>query len=510
VRDKRLLVLLGVGGLILILLETSRYGAGLVPDSVGYISGAANLAAGLGLVSYDGTPLVGLPPLYPAVLALVSLLLKLDMTASATIVAVVLFGLIVYLSGLLLSRHLSLSPAFALLAAVSFLMSPLLMSISAIAWTEPLFIFLVLLFLLNLETYLARNDVCSFIVIALSAALACLTRYLGVTFILTGVVVIMLFSRKDWRARALSAVCFALISFLPLGLWMIRNFAISGTLFGPRLPSDHTIPQSIEFTSNVLLSWFVPAAIIAHRSLLLVSSLVIGFLMGLVWKGDFARWRTLFVQLASILLFIVIYTAVLIASSSTAAIDPIDDRYLSPIFVPLSIFLFVLVEQLAERMTKYRSPALVKTVLITASAIWLIWFPLRSTISDTLNRLNEGAGGFSTLTWKESTLFQYLAKQPIGTDNAIYSNAPDVLYVLADIKGKMSPTKTMDNCRVQINDISKLKGAWPSESGAYLIWSDKVDWRCYLFTPEELSTIADVRLITRLGDGEIYSVQRSQ
>ena len=62
---KLALVFFALLGVILVFLSTSRYGAGLSPDSVGYISIARNLITGAGFTSYDGSPLIVQPPLFP-------------------------------------------------------------------------------------------------------------------------------------------------------------------------------------------------------------------------------------------------------------------------------------------------------------------------------------------------------------------------------------------------------------------------------------------------------------
>jgi hypothetical protein len=82
------------------------------------------MAAGIGVVSYGGTPLVSQPPLYPALLAIIDLAFGIDPLTSASVVNAVLFGLIVYLTGVLLSRHLTSSVAFLLVGVATVLFSP--------------------------------------------------------------------------------------------------------------------------------------------------------------------------------------------------------------------------------------------------------------------------------------------------------------------------------------------------------------------------------------------------
>src|SRR5690242_18826237 len=88
-----LLLLPAAAGILLILTATSRFGAGLTPDSAAYISTARNLCAGRGYVQYDGNPFVAWPPLFPTLLAFLELC-RVDPLSGGRIVNALAFGLI--------------------------------------------------------------------------------------------------------------------------------------------------------------------------------------------------------------------------------------------------------------------------------------------------------------------------------------------------------------------------------------------------------------------------------
>jgi len=78
---------------------------------------------------------------------------------------------------------------------------------------------------------------------------------------------------------------------------------------------------------------------------------------------------------------------------------------------------------------------------------------------------------------------------------------------LADVTAQMSPAKTMYNSNDRVNELPILRETWPKDGNGYLVWFDAVG-RKYLFTVDELQTIADMQEIAKLGDGAIYSVSR--
>ncbi len=145
IKYRLFLIALGIIGTSIILLSTNLYGVGLSYDSVGYIATARNIADGIGSVKYDGTSLVNQPPLYPAILAVIKYVLGIDPLSSARIVSACLFGLIIYMSGLLTPKYFASSTVFTIIGALSVLISKPLFEVSIMALSEPLFIFFIIL-----------------------------------------------------------------------------------------------------------------------------------------------------------------------------------------------------------------------------------------------------------------------------------------------------------------------------------------------------------------------------
>lgn len=507
VKYKLLLAMLGLIGIGIILLATNRYGAGLSPDSVGYVATARSIANGTGIVTFDGSPLVKQPPLYPAILATIDYVFGLDPLSSANIVNAVLFGIIVYLGGLLIYKHLSSFPAFALVGMLAIVFSRPLFGIAVWAWSEPLFICFVLLSLIFAHSYLAKNDVTSLMLFSSSVALSSLIRYIGATLILWGALIILVFYRDSLKNRIAHLSLFTLISALPLGLWLIRNYAISSTLFGPRASSAFTLSQNLIFLFNSLLYWYIPGRIKEHRSILMIVSAGAGLFIGLSlrdgWQGVKVRLR----QISPIVLFAIIYIAFLVISSTTIAYDKIDDRLLSSIYVPLTLLLLILAQALVDPYRKRFSKKIVNSFLVIGIAIWLA-FQIRSTILNAVNLIPIGQG-YSGQAWMDNKTVQYLLQhRTLESECTFYTNDSNVAYILADIKTKMSPIRRIYNSIKTVNDISSLRGVWPEESNACLIWFDEIDQGKYMFTIDELQAIANIELIVRLEDGAIYSITR--
>ena len=134
-----------------LLIRTSTYGLSIDPDSVTYLSTAANLAAGHGWQDFRGEGLLPAPPFYPMLLAAITWpgwscwRRRRWLNAAA-------FGLIILLSGYFLRRQLH-SPLIAAGGAAAVAVSAPLVAIASTALTETLLILFTLAALLPLGRF---------------------------------------------------------------------------------------------------------------------------------------------------------------------------------------------------------------------------------------------------------------------------------------------------------------------------------------------------------------------
>ena len=495
------LSLLGAG---IVLLATSKYGAGLSPDSVGYIDAARNLAASGSLVDHIGNPMVYWPPLFPTVLATIQSLSGADPLSSTHVINAILFAFIVFLSGVLLFRHLNSHFVLAILGIISVLFSIPLLGVSRMAWSEPLFTVCVLLFLIWAKSYMEKGDLRSLGLLAAAVAVASLTRYIGVTLIISGAIIIAAFGKRDRRTKLIHLCAFLVLSSTLLGIWISRNYLVSGTLLGPRAPSQLTLVQNLSFTFYALLSWYLPHGILRYRPVLALLGIAVGSMVALGLRANWPRAKALLSNMTPFLTLIVVYTLTLVISATTTAYDWIDSRQLSPLYVPLTLLLLMLAERSASMLRARLSRRLTDAVLVTGFAAWLL-YPVTTASLEIIKWVDEGAGGFNSTEWRESETIEFLQREPFETDPSFYSDAPDALYILADFEAGFGPVKTAYNSPQTVAEAQDLAGHWPQQEQVYLVWFHGIQ-REYLYTVEELQTLANIEPILQFADGTIYSI----
>ena len=492
-----------------IIVWATPWGIGLSPDSAVYIAGARSLGELKGYMQpADGTtfsPIVHYPPAYPASLAVLRVI-GLDPFAAARCLNTVLFSVNAVLAGYLLfavTRRWEWAAASAALMITAF---PLV-QVHTMVWSEPLFILLELCAWLFLLHYSRSLSLCNLICAGLAAGLAALTRYAGVAVILTGVLALIALIRTEWKRRIICVALFFLFSMLPVILWMGRNWLVAGSATN-RTVAIHVIDfERIVGIFRTILSWLVGDLISAvPPALILCLAAGLGTWFALqVRKREFASARSETDYLRqSMLLFTFCYLFVLFFSISVLDDQtPIDSRILAPMYPVLLLFGFALVanshgESRAPEMKLSASWAIVLLlVVLQAFQSWPWLYYVHS----------EGVG-YASRTWRESNLL--LQVKELAPSTIIYSNAPDVLYILAGRIAYMLPRKTRPDTREPNSQFSaqidEMAAQLKNSRGA-IVYFDQVRWRRYLPNGKELEGMLALRPLQRVSDGTIYTLE---
>ena len=510
-----LLALLGGG---LVLLATARYGAGLTTDSVAYLDGASNLMSGKGFISHTGEPLIWWTPLYPALLALIGSVTRLDPSAFAHLVNAILFGLLILLSARLLRTGLRLPAAYSVLGVCAMVFSVPLSAIYAMTWSECLFVPLVVLSLVCAQRYRESRRVVMLVMMVVSTALACLTRYIGVALVPAGILVIMLAPEANLRARFFRAGGFAILSLAPLGLWLLRNYQQAGTLSGNRFHPVFELVTNTILLITSMLSWYEPVGLAVRSAsgggaqAVKSASLSINLFVALVGASALAAAlalsraartrlsrgiRAVLWHDQPVVIFLASYSVVLVLLAARGASSFVDQRLLSPLYVPATMVLLKLAYGLLGQ-ERTDSTALSRNLPLVLLSLWLC-LPLAWVWRSTAKRYENGAGGYNTRTWRESETVAHAGRVPAADGgNRLYSNGRDVLWALAGVNASWVPSRT----EVRLSD---LRGRWP-DSAAVVVWFDSITWRGHLYSVGELEEISNVEKVAQLNDGSVYRV----
>lgn len=500
------LLLLGAAGVALIYVSTAKYGMGITSVSCDYISAARNVMDGKGFLLHDGTPYLDYPPLLPILLSVMGFA-GLDPLVSIRFLNAFSFGVLIFLSGLWLQRYIRFRP-FILLGASAVLFSFITLSTSIYAWPETMFSLLVVLFLLELQKLLEKGGRGSLVGTAVLAGFAILLRYIGVTLILTAIVCIWRGQKGDYRNKARNTLIFLFISVAPMILWLIRNYAVSGTLAGERGPSPFPFIDNLTKLLSIIAGWLFTQRVGETPRIVLLGMLALGLvLMFILQRRKRYRLESTgvgFHAVMPIVVFIVIYCSAMIILSSTVALDRMNGRFLVPVFAPLVWLVVSGVENLRLIFPSRIPKKFVNTILTLVFIIWIAYWG-RIETQWVIQYYHHGAGGLSTEGWRNSEIVDYLKNTPIA--GTIYTNEPWALYMLAGMSTHQAPRKHLFHSPASTtNDLDHFRDTVSETKNVYLIWINRLD-RPYLYTLEELGTDFRLESLQEFSDGTIYTVR---
>ena len=415
-----------------VLVRTWTYGAAITPDAIHYLSAAESIAAGTGLKVFDDGFFVDYPPFFPMLLAFIDIL-GIEPRESVRWVNAAVFGLIILTSGLWLLRTLA-SRTLALAAAALILVSLPLNSFASQAMTEALLVLLAILALVQMGSFIGGEARWRPVLLAaVFTALAALTRYPGITLIFAGVAVSLLHPAAPFIARMRYAAVFGCIASLPVAAALLRRWLLEATLEAQGGVTGQSLSGSLRQAAGVAREWVVPDSAPAWSANLWIAAVALLAAGAAVMLLFVFRHRRAAVpnprNALPFVLFSLIYLASAIAFVPRLAGQPIDGRYLLPLYVPVilggAFLLNEILDELRQRMALLKwVPASFALVAILSS----IGFSVQRNAIATVDARKFGYfdSSYNTTYWDDFEILEYLKENPL--EGPIFSSESSVLW----------------------------------------------------------------------------------
>ena len=497
-----LLAALAVLSAAFILAGGANYGVGVTPDSLAHFQNAESIAAIARGLPFETAPIEqDYPPLFPLFLAFGILLGSEPIDAAAALNAGA-FALTLFLCAQWLRRRAQSRFAVAWAAAALFLAPPLLHT-ATWAYAEPLFILFAMLALFSLDKFLQTRLRSALLFAAIFAALACLTRYVGVSVAAAGFLLLLLQPNAKLLDRARNAVVYSAIAVAPLGLWLLRNFLATGTV-----TEQGRYAAANSFTNNLLAlgdraqealfgwSGAGTALIGDSRSAAVLAAEIVGGLIAaallagvclLLWNERARRFASRIrahphaPPFAVLAFFCLIYVALLLVGVSVQGVESVSLRYFAPAWPPVLLMAALTLDATLGRRSANASlsetqnaegakSAQFRLASLAVMAALLLWLTPQAAQSADLfrQRLNHPLG-LDNRSWTNSPAIQAVragaAKNPvkIGTNNHF------VASFLTGIKAQYDYVKCASPAGVE-EWISRARGEGYEE--VYVVWID--------------------------------------
>ncbi len=512
--------LLSVGAIVLVLTATSS-GAGIGGDGVAYVAGGRNILHGLGF-SWVGPvgdirPITIFGPLFPALLGGIGLA-GVDPLVGARWLNAILFGVNVALCALILYRATGALwvPA---LGAILVTFSPVVLLTHTLVVSEPTFLALMLGGMIALDLYIERGSRAWLVFSAMLAGLSYLARFVGLTVIAAGAVILLLVGWGARRRRVMDMAAYVVLAGLFVVPWFVRNQMAGGSATARSIAFLAPDRALVAAVVDLVTYWFLPERIaLAWRGVVILSA--VALFAAALWRARRnSRRETTKVSESRWMWMLGIQALTFAGGVGMARLllvprISVDERILLP-FLLLVILLSLLAAWRAwSALGKQSWMARLVVALMFLLAISYVG---RGALRELL--LQQDGQGISSRSWQHSPLMNALSILPAETP--IYTNEVEALYLLGGRSAYRLPTGCLpqDAFYVYIEGTECRTAefeAWAQAMRRNLVSGPAVvalfntyrEQPYYAPVADELVDGLDV--LTTQGDGRLYVADRSQ
>jgi hypothetical protein len=449
-------ILASLTGYLVLYFFTRHSGIGVSPDSVMYESAAIKLQSKLRFNDFTNTPLVDFPVGYPLFLAIASIIAQKTVLLIAPVLNRILFTAVIFLTAFIMHEE---GKKFRLVnTGLLFLLalSPCLLEIYSMLWSETLFILLVLLFIVTLKKYFSNSSNENLVFIAIVTAFGMITRYAGITLFATGFFLLLFNGGVPAIKKRKQLLYFFLISWGPVTLNLLRNFFLAGNSTGIREKAIRTVGANIAEAGSVFAGWLPflngyekAAEIVVIVILIAVSAFVVYRLL-----------QQQFFPLGSTVIgcFFCVYVFFILGIASISRFEDLSSRLLSPVYIPLLLMLLFGVKAVLSKLLRFKKMVFILIVLIVYSGFHYAYYQQNAAAWEGIK--DAGIPGYAEDSWTKSALVSYIRQNKTAFTKPVYANANDAVYFLTGIPALAIPHK----------EIPKQIDSFLKTPAFYLVW----------------------------------------
>jgi hypothetical protein len=362
--------------MILVVIST-RSGMGISWDSTDYMAVGRNMASGIGTLDVVGLPMTVRPPGISSLIC-VGDWLGLMPSASFVLINTVSAGVSTFFAMLILKKANIRTPiAISALAIIAF--SPSLLNMYSMAWSEPVFIALVMV---AMWIALSPRSFTVDVILGVLFTSMFFIRYVGPFYSFPiALVAILIQSKRSGLIKStfrIGAIYF--VSLVPQYLWLQRNESIDGTLTGARQGAGGSYLGPIKTMLGTFGSWIVGRDPLNgnggiylnwndYSTIMKVAGYFFGsILILLVFFLIRSRKKNIEASTVGLGLFFVslFYVSFSIIRFVHLEIGPLDNRMMSGIYIPLVLVFGTGLDAALENSSSKKIVSVIFAILLFA------------------------------------------------------------------------------------------------------------------------------------------------
>lgn len=453
-------IIAAIAGFLIIHAFTRHSGIGVSPDSVVYMSTAANIHDHGVINDFSGSPMMDFPAFYPVFLSTLLFLTGHDAMSLGPALNGLLFALLIYVCGWLMERFSFRSKWYKWTLLSFIVLSPCLLEVYSMMWSETLFLLLLMIFILVARRYFLSHTVHTLIGIGIIAGLASVTRYAGITLIGTGGLLILCDSHLKTNKKFFHLVLFGAIAGVFPAVNLLRNHLVTGTLTGYREPAIRSFGRNLHDFGSVFCDWMP----FFNNHYALAS--VIGSFWVIVFAGIFLRRLVrkdrLFSYENIATAYFIVYAVFMLVVSTISRFQQLDSRLLSPLFIPWLWGATCWIPTWIAAWPSYR-----RRWVIIASIVAALLFQTGQLSADNDNWEGikyAGIPGYTEDQWTHSQTMDFVRRHRpmLQSGGTLYTNAYEGIWFLTGMHADMIPHKDLHQ------DVKEFL----AENKFYVVWFD--------------------------------------
>jgi hypothetical protein len=357
-----------------------------------------------------------------------------------------------------------------------------------------------LLFIISINAYLTQANWKLLLLSSGLTALAYLTRYIGVSIVVTGTIAILLLNKRKASQGLRDVFIYIIGSVLPTLFWYLRNWQLTGAMtnraWGFHPPTRQQLYQGMVTIST----WLLPVSVGPFWRLVAVSIIGFGLLVGLVLWSKRSRVNDRKSQRLIILLVLimVIYGLMLIASLTFFdASTRLNDRILSPLYILTLVLSLVVIGNgfLTTQRPVYKSLIIITGLILVGVNV------VRS--QDLLLNMRSQGRGFTGSNWRNSETIAVV--NDMSSDIILFSNEAFPIYFLTGkptnwIPERVDVVKQKEREEYQ-TQMTAMRETLMQDNGALILFDTLAQRNVYAPISE---LTEDLILWKDTSDGAIY------
>lgn len=435
---------------------TRHSGIGISPDSVVYQSTATNIKTHFSFTDFNGLPTVDFPLGYPCFLAIGMLVSGLSVLSFIPVLNVLLLSAVILLTSIILNGFTQTSSVYKTAVLSVLACSPFLLEVYSMLWSETLFVFWVLLFMVALHKYQETATYKNLFIAAIIAALAFVTRYAGITVLATGAFFIVMDGRLALVKKTKHLLLFAITGSSLVVINLLRNHFAAGHSTGVREKAIRTVWDNLNQIGGTLGEWLPFIRGQAGIQVLVLGSLLILSSYRLISatrrQEQFHRYETI------INAYFLVYAGFMVVISSISRFEDLTSRLLSPMYIPMLLVGSNWMVGVIRQSGKLKKWATIISGLVLFAGFHYNHYHLNAEAWEGIK--DAGIPGYTEDSWVQSPTIAYLKKNKTTLSGTVFANANDAVYFLNGIHAGALPHK----------DIPSEINAFLQKPAFWLIW----------------------------------------